>query len=108
MTNTAWENSVFAYDNPSQQHAECGIVGLQNTVTSEERHWQNSRNTPTTWSTVLISLLIESSACLLLEFQRDILCKSNVFVYICALDAISAQSYSVFSMVVYKKDKSSD
>lgn len=32
--------------------------------------------------------------CLFLELQRDTLCKSNVFGYICVSDAISAQGYS--------------
>lgn len=41
--------------------------------------------------------------CLFLDLQRDILCKSNVFDYICALDAISAQSYSVFLRLFIKR-----
>lgn len=40
---------------------------------------------------------------LFLELQRDILCKSNVLGYICALDVISEQRYSVFLGLFIKR-----
>lgn len=40
---------------------------------------------------------------LFLELQRDILCKSNVLGYICALDVISEQIYSVFLGLFIKR-----
>ena len=52
---------------------------------------------------VLFSSVLEDSVYLFLELQRNILWKSNVFDYICALDAISAQRYSIFLWLFIKR-----
>lgn len=103
MTNAAWENSVLAYNHPATCQVwysgfadHSYIRGMS--LAELEEHPNSLVN-----RFVLFSSVIEDCVCLFLDLQRDILCKSNVFDYICALDAISAQSYSVFLRLFIKR-----
>lgn len=83
-------------------------MGSQIALTSEAE--LKNTNGPVVHSVSFSSVMWD---CVFPELQRDILCKPNVFDYLCALDAISSQSYYFsltfffFKMFVYKKDKPS-